>query len=132
MLVDENVGVRAARELADCAVAVPRVEAWWFGAGELVFFDETVDESLRGCDVVLLGVEFVIVGGRDAAASAAGEDARAARVGCEFVCGDDCLHDVFCCLWLMLIGIIPESTARVEPLKRVTPGYLAVNGRISI
>jgi hypothetical protein len=102
MLVDENVGVRAARELADCAVAVPRVEAWWFGAGELVFFDETVDESLRGCDVVCAVVEAVIVGNGDAAASAAGEDTRAARVGCEFVCGDDCLHDVFFCLWLMV------------------------------
>ncbi len=93
-LVDENVGVRAVRELADCAVAVPRVEAWWFGAGELIFFDETVDESLRGCDVVCAGVEAVIVGNGDAAASAAGEDARAARVGCGFVGCDDCLHDV--------------------------------------
>jgi hypothetical protein len=74
MLVDENVGVKAARELADCAGAVPWVEAGVFGAGELVFLDESIDESLRGCDVVLLGVEFVIVGGRDAAASAAGED----------------------------------------------------------
>jgi hypothetical protein len=46
-----------------------------FGAGELVFLDESIDESLRGCDVVLRGVEFVIVGNGDAAASAAGEDA---------------------------------------------------------
>ena len=74
MLVDENVGVRAVRELADCAVAVPRVVNRVFGAGELVFLDESIDESLRGCDVVLLGVEFVIVRNGDAAASAAGED----------------------------------------------------------
>ena len=73
-LVDENVDIRAARELADCAGAVPWVAAGRFGAGELVFLDESIDESLRGCDVVLLGVEFVIVRNGDAAASAAGED----------------------------------------------------------
>jgi hypothetical protein len=115
------VDIQEGRELADCAGAVPWVAAGRFGAGELVFLDESIDESLRGCDVVCAVVEAVIVGNGDAAASAAGEDARAARFGCEFVCGDDCLHDVFCCLWLMLIGIIPGSTARVEPLKRVTP-----------
>ena len=108
MLVDENVDIRAARELADCAGAVPWVEAGVFGAGELVVLDESIDESLRGCDMVKARIEFVIVGNGDAAASAAGEDARAARVGCEFVCGDDCLHDVVSLLVVRLIGIVPD------------------------
>ena len=77
-LVDENVGVRAVRELADCAGTVPRVVNRVFGAGELVVLDESIDESLRGCDVVKARIEFVIVGGRDAAASAAGEETTAA------------------------------------------------------
>jgi hypothetical protein len=108
MSVDENVDIRAARELADCAGAVPWVAAGRFRAFEQVFLEEAVDESLRGCDVVCEVVEAVIVGNGDAAASAAGEDARAARVGCEFVCGDDCLHDVVSLLVVRLIGIVPD------------------------
>jgi hypothetical protein len=124
------VGVRAVRELADCAGPVPRVEARWFGAFELVLLKESIDQGLGGCDVVCAGVESIVKRNRDAAASAAGEDARAARVGCGFVCGDDCLHgvvsllvvkclhDVVLLLVVRLIGIFPDHPPWGERVNR--------------
>jgi len=91
-----------------------------FGSGDLVFLDETVYESLRGCDVVKVRIELVIVGNGDAAASAAGEDARAARVGCEFVCGDDCLHDVVSLLVVKIDFLVREG-AEFRSLAHILP-----------